>query len=230
MSEPVQIAIERREPDGSWVQVFVVNDHEVAGGGAPVYRAGPVGGVRPGALRPSPEWLNVGCGTHNAPAPWWNVDVMANEVTHPDDVVPRGPLPYDDDTIGRVYLGHLVEHVPWGTPLLEVLVDVRRVMKPGAELLVVSPDVDRTLERWKADLEPWHMVESNMEHARGRADIDGEWPEARHWWNCTEARVVMILQAAGFLDVRAVAVPGPELDGWPVVGPALWQCAALAVA
>jgi hypothetical protein len=74
-----------------------------------------------------------------------------------------------------------------------------------------------------------------IEHARIRADLDGDWPEARHHWNCTEARMVMALDAAGFTDVRAVQVPGIELDaligeGWPVVGPAGWQCAAIAAA
>jgi hypothetical protein len=181
-----------------------------------------------GSGRPGPDWLNVGCGTHLAPHPWWNVDLVENDDTHPDEVVPRGPLPYDDATVKRVMLSHVLEHVPWHEPILRFLADVRRVMAPGAEVLAIGPDVHRTLYRWRDGLEPWHMIESNLEHARCREDLDGPWPEARHQWNCTEARLLLVLEVAGFRDLRPVPVPSAELGNWPVVGAAPWQCAAIA--
>lgn len=179
-----------------------------------------------------PEWLNVGCGTHRAPAPWWNVDVVQSDKfnIHPDEVIPRGPLPYADGSVTRVMLSHVLEHIDWGQPLLDFLGDVRRVLKPGGDVFAIGPDVFRTLERWKAGQEPWEIVDSNLEHARCREDIDGDWPEARHHWNCTEARMLLVIEAAGFTGVRPVAVPGPELAPWPVVGPAPWQCAVAAQA
>lgn len=179
----------------------------------------------------APEWLNVGCGTHNAPAPWWNIDVVSDPsvAVVPDEVVPRGPLPYPDVSVQRVMLSHVLEHQPWHR-VVPFLRDVLRVLVAGGEVCVIGPDVHRTIERWKAGAEPWHMVESVMEHANGRGDIDGPWPEARHHWNCTEDRVVLGLEVAGFASISRVPVPSPDLGRWPTFGPAPWQCAALAVA
>jgi predicted SAM-dependent methyltransferase len=176
------------------------------------------------------EWLNVGCGTHRAPSPWWNVDVVDSDQfdIHPDEVIPRGPLPYPDGTVKRVMLSHLLEHVPWHD-VPTFLRDVHRVMEPGAELLAIGPDIERMMHRWKADQEPWDLLWGAMEHAHNREDLDGDWPEARHHWNCTEARIVMALDAAGFAGITPIPVPSPELNAWPIVGPAPWQCAARAV-
>ncbi len=192
---------------------------------------------RPGwpDVPPAGAWLNVGCGTHNAPPPWWNIDVVANDDTHPDEVVPRGPLPYPDDSCERIMLSHLMEHVPWGQPLLDTLAEHRRLLVPGGSLVAIGPDVERTLQLWKAGQVGYDLVEAVMEHARIRADLVGDWPEARHHWNCTEARMVMALLEAGFTEVQAQPVPGPELtelmaQGWPVVAPDRWQALVAAVA
>lgn len=185
---------------------------------------------------PEPGWLNVGCGTHNAPAPWWNVDVVyaPEHSTTPDDVVPRGPLPYADGSATRVLLSHVLEHQPWpaALPFLE---DVRRVLAPGGEVFAIGPDYVRTLRMWKEGRCEWDLAEAVLEHARGRQDIDGPWTEARHHWNCSEDRMLLLLREAGFDDVKPVPVPGATLDGlladrWAVWGPAEWQCAAWAVA
>src|SRR5690606_17814756 len=73
-------------------------------------------------------WLNVGCGTHRAPAPWVNIDVVDQGDTRPDVVVPAGtPLPYEAGTVERVYLGHVLEHVPWPN-VAGFLAEIRRVL------------------------------------------------------------------------------------------------------
>jgi len=182
-------------------------------------------------------WLNVGCGTHNAPAPWWNVDVVDKPsddplvgdygAIHPDQIVPRGPLPFEDGTCDRIFLSHLLEHVEWGEPVLDLLWDVQRLLTEDGEVCIVGPDYKRTLDLCKSGALPWDLLTGVLEDARCEADLVGDWPEARHHWNCYESRVVMLLQVARFTDIRPIAIPGPDLDSWPVVAPANWQFAIL---
>lgn len=178
-------------------------------------------------------WLNVGCGTHHAPPPWWSIDVVYDEAsgTLPDEVVARGPLPFEADTCSRVLFSHLMEHVAWGQPLLDVMAEARRVLAPGGTLLAVGPDARRTAEMWKRNQVPDELMWSVFEHANGPHDLVGDWPEARHWWNCTEERMVMALQVAGFADVRPLSLGEMgELAGahdWPLIGLADWQCGAI---
>jgi hypothetical protein len=196
---------------------------------------------RPGGSVPEPAWLNIGCGTHNAAPPWWNTDVVENDVTHPDEVVPRGyPLPYPADSCERVMLSHCMEHVPWQainggqSPLLELLAECRRLLVPGGRLLAIGPDYRRTLRMWREGRATDDLLFSVLEHANGPVDLIGDWPEARHHWNCDEARMVTALQVAGFANVEPLSVPMEASrlfgDGWPIVGPAEWQCMAAAEA
>lgn len=166
-------------------------------------------------------WLNVGCGTHHAPNPWHNVDVVENDTTHPDQIVKSGePLPFPDGSCDRIFLGHVLEHVRWDR-VLSFLDDVRRLLAPDGRLLVAGPDVYRTIAEWHEGRVGWPLVQSVLEHA----EIETDWPEASHQWNCHEQRVVDLLTAAGFVNLEAVAVPPA---GWPVVNWTGWQFAVTA--
>lgn len=164
-------------------------------------------------------WLNLGCGTHHAAAPWLNTDTVANDNTHPDLVVtPADPVPFPDASADRVYLGHVLEHIEHAR-VPGFLADVHRVLRPGAELLVTGPDVYRTITRWRDGAEPWVLVCSVLEHAALPGSTD--WPEALHQWNCHEARVLEFLADAGFVDLVPMVEPP---TGWPVVNWSAWQC------
>lgn len=170
-------------------------------------------------------WINVGCGTHRAPAPWINLDSHDGDNVHPDVLVtPGAPLPFDDDSCDRILLSHVLEHIPWeGLPTF--LTDIRRVA--CGEVLVVGPDVYRTIEGYRAGRLPWSLVASVMEH-KDYPDDMAAWPGAPHHWNCHEARVSSMLDRVGF-TVEPV-LNDADLDGWPVVGWARsWQFALIAV-
>ena len=168
-------------------------------------------------------WLNIGCGPHRAPVPWWNVDVVERDGVAPDEVVELGRLPYGDGSCERLYLGHVLEHIDW-VALPAYMAELRRVLRPAAEVLAVGPDVERTINRWHQGLEPWSLVTTAMEGASS----DLGWEGARHRWNCTESRLVGLFEQARFADVAAVAVDAVTLTGWPVVSYAPWQCAVRA--
>ena len=180
--------------------------------------------------------LNAGCGTHYAKG-WVNTDVWENEDTRPDvRVEPGKPYPFDDNTFDAIFLGHVVEHIHW--PLLpDFLRDMGRIAKPNAPILIVAPDVYRTIDRWRQGREPWWMVQSVLEHQDVNADnrpLDEFWDGATHHWNCHEERVVTLLANLGFPNIEAVSDKIPDGSNWkdpvnkkivwPVVSKAAWQC------
>lgn len=169
-------------------------------------------------------WINVGCGTHRAPDPWVNLDHHDGDGVHPDVITTPGePLPYGNGTCERVMLSHVLEHIPWET-LPAFLTDVRRVA--CGEILVVGPDLYRTIEAWHQGKLPWSLVGSVMEHKDYPDDMAG-WPGAPHHWNCHESRVAAVLDRVGFSVVPVL--DDALLREWPVVGwSRLWQFALIA--
>lgn len=187
--------------------------------------------------------LNAGCGTHYASG-WVNVDVWEDEHTHPDVRINVGDkYPFDDNTFDAVFLGHVIEHMPW-TEVPVFLEDMFRVAKPGAPVLIVGPDVYRTIQRWAKGQEPWHMVVSTLEHQDVNYQPDREaelWEGAAHYWNCHEERVAKLLTAMGKTYTSySDTIPNDALQKewfdpvtnvtWPVVGKYFWQFALLTYA
>lgn len=181
--------------------------------------------------------LNAGCGTHYASG-WVNTDVWENDDTRPDVRVQPGQLyPFDDNTFDAVFLGHVIEHIDWSL-LPAFLSDMARIAKPEAPILIVGPDVYRTIDRWRDGLEPWWMVQSVLEHQDVKVEdrpADEVWDGATHHWNCHEERVLTLVTSLGFPDVQVVSDTIPTGNDWPdpvhpdvvwpIVAKAPWQCA-----
>lgn len=183
--------------------------------------------------------LNAGCGTHYAQG-WVNTDVWVSDTTTPDvQVVPGQPYPFEDSTFDAVFMGHVIEHISWNN-VLEFLKDMSRVAKPNAPMLIVGPDVLKTIIRWRDGQEPWHMVLSVLEHLDMNYQPGREtewWDGAHHHWNSHEERVEALIRNVGFVDIENVfkLIPN-DANGkswhdektnitWPVVGKYYWQLA-----
>jgi SAM-dependent methyltransferase len=183
--------------------------------------------------------LNAGCGTHYAKG-WVNCDVWESETTRPDVLIePNQPYPFPDHYFDAIYLGHVIEHIDWrGVP--DFLRDMRRIAKPGAPVLVVGPDVLKTIQRWREDKEPWEMVLSTMEHQECNFQPGREsefWDGATHHWNCHHQRVWDLMQDLGFADLEDYYERIPNDThahwwedsetkiNWPVVAKWFWQFA-----
>lgn len=177
-------------------------------------------------------WLNIGCGTHRAPAPWHNIDTVrrvddgipAEDVIDPDQIIdPDQPLPFAENECDRVLLSHVLEHVPW-EHVPTFLIDVRRVA--AAELLIVGPDVYRCIDAYKRGERPWSLLATVLEH-KDYPDDMAAWPGAPHHWNCHEARVMEALNRTGW-NAQPV-LDDAELADWPLQGwDRGWQFAIIA--
>lgn len=183
--------------------------------------------------------LNAGCGTWYAEG-WVNTDVWENENTKPDvKVDPGEPYPFEDNYFDAIYLGHVLEHMPWDSvgPFLD---DMQRIGKPEADILIVGPDVYRTIKLWAEGKQPWYMVLSTMEHRDHNYQPGREhevWEGAPHHWNCHEERVMEVVEKMGFREIESYTSRIPDDPNqtswiepstgikWPVVGKYTWQFA-----
>lgn len=179
--------------------------------------------------------LNAGCGTHYAQG-WVNTDVWVSDTTKPDvKVTPGEPYPFEDNTFDAIFLGHVLEHIDW-KEVPAFMEDMSRIAKPNAPILIVGPDVFKTIKRWAERQEPWWMIESTMEHQDINYQPEREhewWDGATHHWNCHEARVIRLLEVMGFPNIENVFDEVPNGNNWPdkyvkdlvwpVVGKYYWQ-------
>jgi len=179
--------------------------------------------------------LNAGCGTHYAKG-WVNTDIWENETTKPDvRVGPGEPYPFENDTFDAVLMSHVLEHIDWHE-VPKFLKEMSRIAKPDAPMLIVCPDVYKTIKLWHQGELPWTLVESVMEHAEIAPEHlkNNEWWDgATHHWNAHEKRVEDLLNNLQFPGIENVfnLIPDGDLWAdnhianlvWPVVGKASWQ-------
>lgn len=190
-------------------------------------------------------WLNIGCGPFRAPEPWINIDVVhVPGVIEPDflvigagaaclhdlfSVTSEYVRTMDENSVDRIYLGHMLEHMSWPNDVERYVSQIcQGLLVPGGQLMVVGPDVYRGLASVREGRRPVDFMETLLEDDQHFQDADHEWEEARHHWNCYEARLVRLLKAAGYVDVTAHRISQTDLADWPVVSLVDWQCAVSA--
>lgn len=183
--------------------------------------------------------LNIGAGTHH-PDGWINVDACDPTADLAIDFV-TDCLPFDNGSVDAIFCSHVLEHL-WWSDVPRGLAELRRVLRPGARMLVIGPDVFKTVALWREGLAPWWLVLSNLEHDQssdcsevypsiphGGHTVDTNTPENgyRHRWNCYQDRLVFALESAGFTTTLLnLAQVG---NSWPVISREEWQCAVMAV-
>lgn len=154
--------------------------------------------------------LNVGSGPHPCPG-WVNVDPYAE---HADLRASIYALPLPSESVARVYLGHVLEHLPWDE-LPRALLEVGRVLRPGGQVMVVGP----CLERAVATGQPTWLLEQIIARPPDPAD-----PGAAHLWTPTELLTVLALELGGF-TATPVPVGTVTRPAWPNTVTDPWQTA-----
>lgn len=159
--------------------------------------------------------LHVGSGTHPSDIPGWvDLDLCVNAETRPTVAGSAFKMPFPDGTFDRIYMGHLLEHLRWEDELLEGLEEVRRVARPGAEVMTVGPAMEKAV----ATGQPAWLLDAIISEAPAK-DSSG------HQWVATEGLTVRALERGGMKNVRAVDVATIMKPQWPNVSQAPWQCA-----
>lgn len=161
--------------------------------------------------------LNLGSGNIYVDG-WVNVDWET-----PRDVDERvdlaGPLPWEPDSVSRVFAGHLFEHL---TPeaCSELAKRLLVCMKATGVLVAVGPDID-VADRQVAD--------GTYDYSWGSPTLlrygAGRWNGDVHLWETTGSKVAELLRNAGWPTVAEVEL-GRLDESWPVAdrGPT-WQYA-----
>jgi SAM-dependent methyltransferase len=163
--------------------------------------------------------LTIGSGPHYAPG-WVNVD--RNNLAswaHPPDVlgdVLEG-LPFGDGAAEAVYLGHVLEHLPWAL-VPRAIDEVVRLLRPGGELAVVGP----CLEAAVRTRQPAWLLESIV------AEQDPDATGCGHAWTSTGLLAFEACRHPGLEDLRHVDVASVRPPTWPNPSDAPWQFALVA--
>ena len=96
--------------------------------------------------------LHLGAGSRRV-AGWLNVDVRGSEY---DVDLASGRLPWRANSVDCVVSQHLIEHLELRTELLPLLAELRRVIRPGGEIWLSCPDIEKVcrsyLDHRMADL------------------------------------------------------------------------------
>lgn len=153
-----------------------------------------------------PLRLNIACGTDIRDG-WCNIDAVSWPIARrPPDVYWQAgqPLPFPDASADGAYCGYLFLHV---RPNLHdaLLADIRRVLKPGARLVVGEIDYAILLPRWLANPSDPYLSglvfgEQGDVHGDDMADWD------KHNQGFTEGSLRAFLARGGFPDTRRIRV------------------------
>lgn len=100
--------------------------------------------------RPSPVYLNIGCGPKGRQAAnWVNIDAVKSfGVDYAVDLTRK--LPFPDDTFDGIFCEHVIEHFS-ATEIPSLLREAWRIMKPGAALRIIVPDGRWIMETYLND-------------------------------------------------------------------------------
>lgn len=137
--------------------------------------------------------LHIGCGDIDAPG-FINVDAQPYPHVHHvrDDITDLAM--FADASADLVYMCHVLEHVP-RRQILDVLAEMRRVLRPGGVLRISVPDFDRLVDIYcSTGRDPDRVIDPLLGSHANAYDV--------HYWIFTRASLSAILMRAGFDAVR----------------------------
>jgi predicted SAM-dependent methyltransferase len=156
-------------------------------------------------------FLNFGCGSIQ-PAGWINVDRQDFGQGLVVDLLDHGSYPaFPDGHFDGIVASHSLQENGYDE-LPVVLVELRRILRPGGVLRVLWPDVAAAVRAWQAGDRAWFPINDN------EPDLDDKFAVYLNWFGtartlCTAPRLVTLLERAGFVNVTRDAFGVSRLAG-----------------
>jgi predicted SAM-dependent methyltransferase len=97
-------------------------------------------------VQPAQPRLHLGCGKRHISG-WLNIDLSGSDY---DIDLASGRLPWRSSVFDTVVSQHLIEHLELERELLPLLGEVYRVMKPGGDLWISTPDMEKIAQIYNA--------------------------------------------------------------------------------
>ncbi len=148
--------------------------------------------------------LNIGCGTDYKEG-WINIDNNSDNNIQKLDLNwdMRNPLPFEQDSIDYIFNEHFFEHL---TPEdgVKVMVDLRRILKPGGTLRIAMPDLEVIVNSYQnvpLNKDPI-IKEFNIDFVKTRAEwINMSFRWWGHMWLYDWEELDRRLKEAGFTKI-----------------------------
>lgn len=161
--------------------------------------------------------VNFASGEHPFPAPWWNVDLNDHiGVSEHVDLLDEFPPSITD--VERAYVGHWLEHLTV-SEAVEFLTRVRAAMRPGGQIVVVGPDVERA----EAMNQAGQLPDGLLAAIRPHGERYGNDVSHIHAWPCTAEQVRRMMSVAGLTGVDDLDWSSLAALDIPVISDAPWQ-------
>ena len=146
-----------------------------------------------------PVRLDLGAGNKQEPG-WVRVDVAVvreGKDVAPDVQADLRSLPFPDDFADEARAIHVIEHFHvWEAP--KVLAEWIRVLKPGAELALECPCLDKIMKLFDVP-----HISPNMTYWGLYGDPRYEDPLMMHKWCYSESQLMRLMATAGLVNLRA---------------------------
>lgn len=141
--------------------------------------------------------VNLGCG-YVQPEDWLNVDIKDYGSNIMADV--RDRLPLDDETVDFVLMNHTLQCFHYDE-LPVVLKEVRRIMKPGSTLRILTPDLDRAIAMYTTGDSSYFPISDELE-----PELSGKFARYLLWHGDTRCvfnydSLLSLLERNGFREI-----------------------------
>jgi len=147
--------------------------------------------------------LNLGCG-NNIIDGFINVDLfVTSDKTVKADIK---DLPFDKNYADYILCDNVLEHLP-SSEVPDVLYEIKRVLKPGGQAIVVVPDFHDIAKQWLDNVDPvkfdWTTWKFFSDIIFGNQVHDGEYHKAAFY----PGYIAFIMHMVGLHKFELVIVP-----------------------